>query len=145
MQLFNDDCLKVLPTIPDKSIDLILTDPPYGTTQCKWDSIIPFELMWNQLKRVVKDNGCIALFGSEPFSSYLRTSNIDNFKYDWVWQKSKSTNYLNSKKQPLKNNEIISIFYKKNVLTIHKWTFGKPYDKGYALRNTDVYKNKKQH
>jgi DNA modification methylase len=97
MQLFNDDCLKVLPTIPDKSIDLILTDPPYGTTQCKWDSIIPFELMWKELKRVVKDNGCIALFGSEPFSSYLRISNIDNFKYDWIWQKSKSTNYLNSK------------------------------------------------
>ncbi len=72
MQLFNDDCLKVLPTIPDKSIDLILTDPPYGTTACKWDSVIPFGPMWNQLKRVIKDNVAIALFGSEPFSSALR-------------------------------------------------------------------------
>ena len=143
MQLFNDDCLKVLPTIPDKSIDLILTDPPYGTTQCKWDSIIPFELMWNQLKRVVKDNGCIALFGSEPFSSYLRTSNIDNFKYDWVWQKSKSTNYLNSKKQPLRNNEIISIFYKKQCSYFPQMEKGEPYDKGCALRNTDVYNKQK--
>jgi len=143
MQLFNDDCLKVLPTIPDKSIDLILTDPPYGTTQCKWDSIIPFEPMWNQLKRVIKDNGAIALFGTEPFSSYLRTSNIDNFKYDWVWQKSKSTNYLNSKKQPLRNNEIISIFYKKQCSYFPQMEKGEPYDKGYALRNTDVYNKQK--
>ena len=71
MKLINDDCLKVLPTIPDQSVDLILTDPPYGTTACKWDSVIPFEPMWNQLKRVIKNNGCIALFGSEPFSKYI--------------------------------------------------------------------------
>jgi DNA modification methylase len=77
MKLFNDDCLKVLPTIPDKSIDLILTDPPYGTTACKWDSVIPFEPMWKELKRVAKDNSAITLFGSEPFSSHLRLSNLD--------------------------------------------------------------------
>ena len=116
MQLFNDNCLKVLPTIPDKSIDLILTDPPYGTTQCKWDSIIPFEPMWKELKRIIKDDGCIALFGSEPFSSALRISNIKNFKYDWYWQKDKCTNHLNCKKQPMRNTEIISIFYKKQCL-----------------------------
>ena len=112
MQLFNDDCLKVLPTIPDKSIDLILTDPPYGTTACKWDSVIPFEPMWNQLKRVIKDNGCIALFGSEPFSSNLRMSNIKYFKYDWIWHKTTAGNIALSNKQPLKYHEIISIFYK---------------------------------
>jgi DNA modification methylase len=78
IQLFNDDCLKVLPTIPDKSIDLILTDPPYGTTGCKWDSSIPFEPMWKELHRIIKDNGCIAIFGNEPFSSLLRVSNINN-------------------------------------------------------------------
>ena len=113
MQLFNNDCLKVLPTIPDKSIDLILTDPPYGTTQCKWDNIIPFEPMWNELKRIIKDNGCIALFGSEPFSSCLRTSNIKWFKYDWVWQKGQGTDFQLCKYKPLKNYELISIFGKK--------------------------------
>ena len=110
MKLINDDCLKVLPTLPDKSVDLILTDPPYGTTQCKWDSVIPFEPMWKELKRIIKDNGCIALFGSEPFSSYLRTSNIEWFKYDWIWEKQRGSNFLNYKYQPSKNYEIISIF-----------------------------------
>jgi DNA modification methylase len=110
VQLFNDDCLKVLPTIPDKSIDLILTDPPYGTTGCKWDSSIPFEPMWKELHRIIKDNGCIAIFGSEPFSSLLRVSNINNFKYDWIWKKSNVMGFLNAKKRPLKETEIISIF-----------------------------------
>ena len=113
INLINDDCLKVLPTMPDKSIDFILTDPPYGTTQCKWDSIIPFEPMWKELKRIIKDNGCIALFGSEPFSSHLRLSNLDWFKYDWVWNKKRISNPLLAKKQPLRNIELISIFYKK--------------------------------
>jgi len=112
MQLFNDDCLKVLPTIPDKSIDLILTDPPYGTTACKWDSVIPFEPMWNQLKRVIKDNGAIALFGSEPFSSSLRMSNIKQFKYDWIWNKKLAGNGILAKHQPFKIHEIVSIFSK---------------------------------
>ena len=100
--------------IETKSINLILTDPPYGTTDCKWDSIIPFEPMWKELKRIIKDNGCIALFGSEPFSSYLRTSNIKWFKYDWYQKKSRFSNQLQAKKQPLRIIELISIFYKKN-------------------------------
>jgi len=115
-KLIHGDCLIELPKIFDKKIDLILTDPPYGTTQCKWDSIIPFDPMWEQLKRVIKDNGCIALFGSEPFSSSLRMSNIQNFKYDWVWEKSHSRGFLNAWKQPLRKYEIISIFYKKQCL-----------------------------
>jgi DNA modification methylase len=102
MQLFNDDCLKVLPTIPDNSIDLILTDPPYGTTACKWDSVIPFEPMWKELKRITKENSAIALFGTEPFSSHLRLSNLDWFKYDWVWQKNKPTGNFLAKMQPMK-------------------------------------------
>ena len=113
MQLFNDDCLKVLPTIPDKSIDLILTDPPYGTTACKWDFVIPFEPMWKELKRIIKDNSAIALFGSEPFSSALRMSNIKDFKYDWIWEKSHTTGFLNAWKQPLRKFELIHIFYNK--------------------------------
>jgi site-specific DNA-methyltransferase (adenine-specific) len=115
INLINDDCLKVLPTISDKSIDLILTDPPYGTTQCKWDNVIPFELMWKELKRIIKDNGCIALFGTEPFSSNLRLSNLSWFKYDWFWQKSHPTGFLNAYRQPLRTIELISIFYNKQV------------------------------
>ena len=107
------DCLDILPTLPDQSIDHILTDIPYGTTACKWDSIIPFEPMWKELKRIIKDNGCIALFGTEPFSSYLRISNIEWFKYDWVWNKKRISNPLLAKKQPLRNIELISVFYNK--------------------------------
>ena len=80
MQLIHGDCLKELKNIPDNTIDMVLTDPPYGTTACKWDIIIPFEDMWSELKRVIKPGGCIALFGSEPFSSFLRTSNLKDYK-----------------------------------------------------------------
>ena len=110
MKLINDDCLKVLPTLLDKSVDLILTDPPYGTSACKWDSILPFEPMWIELQRIIKENKPIILFGSEPFSSYLRTSNIEWFKYDWIWEKQRGSNFLNYKYQPSKNYEIISVF-----------------------------------
>tara|TARA_R110000796_G_scaffold118759_1_gene232538 strand:+ start:233 stop:982 length:750 start_codon:yes stop_codon:yes gene_type:complete len=107
------DCLEVMKTIEIGSIDAIITDPPYGTTACKWDSVIDFELMWQQLNRIIKPNGAIVLFGSEPFSSALRMSNIKNYKYDWVWHKNLKTGFLNAKKMPLLNNEIISVFYKK--------------------------------
>ena len=113
MKLINDDCLKVLPTLSDKSVDLILTDTPYGTTACKWDSIIPFKPMWKELKRIIKDNGCIALFGTEPFSSHLRLSNLGWFKYDWIWNKLYGTNFYEANKRPLNYYEIISIFYNK--------------------------------
>ena len=112
MKLYNADCLSILPSLADDSVDLILTDPPYGTTQCKWDSIIPFEPMWKELKRIIKDNGCIALFGSEPFSSALRMSNIKQFRYDWIWLKSIKTGFQLANKRPLKQHEIISIFSK---------------------------------
>ena len=110
MKLINDDCLKVLPTLEESSVDLILTDPPYGTSACKWDSVIPFDKMWVQLQRLIKENKPIILFGSEPFSSYLRTSNIKWFKYDWIWEKQRGSNFLNYKYQPSKNYEIISVF-----------------------------------
>ena len=116
MKLYNGDCLEIMQSIPDKSIDAIITDPPYGTTACKWDSVIPFEPLWKQLNRIIKPNGAIVLFGSEPFSSALRMSNIKNYKYDWVWVKEQGTGFLNSKKQPLKNNEQISVFYKKQSI-----------------------------
>jgi len=107
------DCLEVMKTIEDNSIDAIITDPPYGTTQCKWDSIIDFGLMWEQLNRIIKPNGAIVLFGSEPFSSALRMSNIKNFKYDWVWEKNIAGNFSTANKQPMKYHELLSVFYKK--------------------------------
>ena len=113
MDLRKGDCLEIMKTIPSKSIDAIITDPPYGTTACKWDSVINFDLMWEQLNRIIKPNGAIVLFGSEPFSSALRMSNIKNYKYDWVWRKNLKTGFLNAKKMPLLNNENISVFYKK--------------------------------
>ena len=113
MKLYNGDCLEIMKLIPDKSIDAIITDPPYGTTACKWDSIIPFEPMWKQLNRIIKDNGAIVLFGSEPFSSYLRVSNIKNYRYDWVWDKKRTTGFGNCNRQPLRQYELIHIFYKK--------------------------------
>lgn len=107
------DCLERMKEIESGSVDMILTDPPYGTTACKWDSIIDLDLMWEQLKRIIKPNGAIALFGAEPFSSAVRMSNIKQYKYDWVWEKSKPTGHLNAKKQPLRQVELISVFYKK--------------------------------
>jgi DNA modification methylase len=108
------DCLEVMKTIKDNSIDAIITDPPYGTTACKWDSVIDFNLMWEQLNRIIKTNGAIVLFGSEPFSSALRMSNIKSFKYDWIWEKNSGGNPFITKYQPSKEHEIISVFYKKH-------------------------------
>ena len=113
MKLINDDCLKVLPTLAYKSVDLILTDLPYGTTACNWDSVIPFEPMWKELKRIIKDNGCIALFGTEPFSSLLRVSNLKNYRYDWIWDKRFGANFGTAKIQPMKRHEIVSVFADK--------------------------------
>lgn len=98
--------------IADGSIDMILCDLPYGTTSCKWDVIIPFEPLWAQYNRIIKNDGAIVLFGSEPFSSFLRCSNIKNFRYDWIWEKQKAANFMLAKHQPLRYHEIISVFSK---------------------------------
>jgi site-specific DNA-methyltransferase (adenine-specific) len=116
-KLLHGDCLELMKQIPDGSIDAIITDPPYGTTACKWDSVIPFDLMWEQLNRIIKPNGAIVLFGSEPFSSALRMSNIKNYKYDWIWDKVISSGFLNAKLMPLKKHEIISVFINKGKTT----------------------------
>ena len=125
--LLHGDCLELMKHLPDKSVDFILTDPPYGTTACKWDSVIPFEPMWTELNRVIKDNGAIALFGSEPFSSALRMSNIKMFKYDWIWEKTLGTGNMNANKMPIKKHEIISIFYKKLPIYNPQFSKGTPY------------------
>lgn len=109
-KLYKGDCLEVMKSIPDGSIDAIITDPPYGTTACKWDSVIPFEPMWEQLNRIIKPNGAIVLFGSEPFSSALRMSNIKNYKYDWIWDKKIPSGMSYARFQPMRRNEQISVF-----------------------------------
>ena len=120
MDLRKGDCLEIMKGIPDGSIDAIITDPPYGTTACKWDSVIDFDLMWEQLNRIIKPNGAIVLFGSEPFSSALRMSNIKNYKYDWVWEKSMPTGMATSSFMPMKYHEIISVFVNKGKPTFNK-------------------------
>jgi len=110
IELIHGDCLEEMKNIPDDSIDAIITDPPYGTTACKWDSVIDLELMWEQLKRIIKSNGAIVLFGSEPFSSYLRMSNIKQYKYDWVWKKDTKSNFPQASFQPLNNLEDVIVF-----------------------------------
>lgn len=101
--------------IPDGSVDMILTDPPYGTTACKWDNVIPFEPMWEQIWRVLKPNGACLLFGSEPFSSALRMSQIKRFRYDWVWDKVLPTGFAIAKIRPMKQHETVSVFAKKTI------------------------------
>lgn len=110
LKLIHGDCLEKMKDIPDGSVDMVLCDPPYGTTACKWDVVIPFEQMWMQLKRVIKPNGAICLFGSEPFSSNLRLSNLKMFKYDWIWDKKIPSGMCNANIMPMKQHEIVSVF-----------------------------------
>jgi site-specific DNA-methyltransferase (adenine-specific) len=110
IKLMLGDCLERMKEIPDGSIDMILADPPYGTTACRWDTIIPLEPMWEQLKRIAKKNAAIVLFGMEPFSSRMRLSNWENFKYDWIWCKTKSLGFTNAKNKPLNKHETVSVF-----------------------------------
>ena len=126
VRLYKGDCLELMKTIPSGSVDAIIADPPYGTIACKWDSIIPFGLMWEQLNRIIKPNGAIVLFGSEPFSSALRMSNIKNYKLDLKWVKSRPTGHLNAKRMALKNIEDVIIFYRKQPTYNPQFTKGKP-------------------
>ena len=112
-KIYNEDCLEGMKRIPDGSVDMILCDLPYGTTACKWDEIIPFEPLWEQYERVIKDNGAIVLTSDEPFTSQLINSNIEKFRYKWIWKKSYSTGFMNANKMPLKNVEDVLVFYKK--------------------------------
>ena len=115
-KIIQGDCLDVMKDIPDKSIDMILCDLPYGTTACKWDTIIPFEPLWEQYKRIIKDNGAIVLFAGQPFTSFLIMSNITDYRYNWIWNKKKAANFLFANKQPLKKTEDICVFYLKQPI-----------------------------
>lgn len=139
--IYNEDCLVGLGNIPDGAIDMVLCDLPYGTTQCSWDTVLPLDALWRHYKRIVKPNGAIVLTGAEPFSSLLRLSNLDMFKYDWVWHKIKGTGFLNAKKQPLRNHECISVFYKKQPVYNPQKTAGNVLKKSTrkAHLQTEVY------
>lgn len=113
-KIYLGECLELMPKhVEDKSIDMIFCDLPYGTTKCKWDIIIPFDELWSEYERVIKDNGVILLFGNEPFSSALRTRNLKLYRYDWIWEKTKATGFQNSKIQPMRKYENLSVFYKR--------------------------------
>lgn len=111
-KLYNGDCFDIMPSIPDKSVDAIICDLPYGTTACKWDTILPFDKLWSEYNRIIKDNGAIVLFGSQPFTSALVMSNPKMFRYEWVWCKNQPSGQMNAKKMPLKSHEVVSVFYK---------------------------------
>jgi site-specific DNA-methyltransferase (adenine-specific) len=110
IDLQHGDCLELMKDIPDKSIDMILCDLPYGTTACKWDTVIPFNDLWAAYKRIIKGNGAIVLFGAEPFSSYLRTSNMEWYKYDWIWIKNNAAGFVNAKLKPMNKHEVVCVF-----------------------------------
>lgn len=110
MTLYEGDCLEIMPTLPDKSIDMILCDLPYGTTACKWDTVIPFEPLWKEYKRLTKDNGAIVLTASQPFTTNLIASNMDDFKYCSVWKKTRGSGFINAKNKPISIHEDIVIF-----------------------------------
>lgn len=128
-ELHNGDCLDVLPTLADGSVDLILCDLPYGTTQNKWDSVIPLDALWEQYWRVAKPNAAVVLTATQPFSSALVTSDMRRFKYEWIWSKSRVTGVLNAKKQPLRSHEVVLVFYRgqptynpQGIVDCHKRT-----------------------
>ena len=129
-QVFNEDCLEGMKRIPDKSIDMILCDLPYGTTACKWDTIIPTEDLWTQYERIIKDNGAIVLTASQPFTTALAYSNLKLLRYSLVWEKEQGVNFLLAKKQPLKVHEDILVFYKKQPGYNPQMTKGAPYVSG---------------
>lgn len=126
-ELCQGDCLEVMKDIPDKSIDMILCDLPYGTTQNKWDTIIPLDKLWEQYERVIKDNGAIALFAQAPFDKVLGVSNLKLLKYEWIWEKNRGTGHLNAKKMPMKAHENIMVFYKKLPTYNPQMREGDPY------------------
>ena len=128
--VFEGDCLEIMKQLPEKSIDMVLCDLPYGTTQNKWDSVIPLGGLWQQYRRIVKDDGAIVLTSQGMFTAELMVSNPKMFRYKWIWEKSKSTNFLNAKKQPLRKHEDVCVFYRRQPVYHPQMIDGLPYDKG---------------
>lgn len=137
------DCLELMKDIPDGSVDCVICDLSYGTTACKWDVVIPFEPLWKEYRRIIKENGAIVLFGAEPFSSNLRLSNLDWYKYDYTWVKTKASGFQNAKKQPMRKHENIMVFYQKQPTfnQQHLKELDKPIESGRKrLRNDEQHR-----
>lgn len=137
INLMLGDCLERMKEIPDGSVDMVLTDPPYGTTACKWDSIIPLEPMWARLKRIIKPNGAIVMTAQTPFDKVLGVSNLSMLKYEWVWEKNAATGHLNAKKAPMKAHENILVFYRSQPTYNPQKTTGHKPVNSYTKRNGD--------
>ena len=138
-EIYNGDCLDVMKEIPDKSVDMILCDLPYGTTRNSWDKMIDLEKLWEQYERIIKDNGAIVLFAQTPFDKVLGASNLKLLRYEWIWDKKLGTGHLNAKKMPLKRHENILVFYKKLPTYNPQMTKGDPYDKGIVQEKSSNY------
>ena len=137
-KIYNEDCLEGMKRIPDKSVDMILCDLPYGITACKWDTVIPFESLWEQYKRIIKDGGAIVLTAREPFTSLLVTSNIKWYKHKWVWNKKQSGSFQNAKYMPLQIEEDIIVFAKGKVNYYPQMRKGKMRKRGGAKEKSRV-------
>jgi DNA modification methylase len=135
-ELYHGDCLEIMPTLAAGSVDAVITDPPYGTTACKWDSVIPFEPMWAGIKHVIKKRAAVVLFGSQPFTSALVMSNVDWFKYEWIWDKKKVTRFLDSSWRPLSHIEQVCVFMEKIGTYNPQMKSGKPHKRGFSDRKT---------
>jgi site-specific DNA-methyltransferase (adenine-specific) len=121
------DCLDILPTLESNSVDLVLVDLPYGTTACKWDSIIPLDKLWEQYNRVCKNDGAMVFTAAQPFTTILASSNLENFRYEWIWEKPQGTNPMNAKVMPLKSHENILVFYRKKPVYNPQMWYSTPY------------------
>lgn len=143
--LLHGNCLDIMKNIEDKSIDLILCDLPYGVTHNKWDVVIPFNELWSQYNRIIKDNGAIILFGSQPFTTMLISSNMKDFRYCLVWEKNKFSDFLNAKRKPMKTNEDICIFYKKQPTYNIQYWYSSPYERWNTQKAVDKQSNYGKH
>lgn len=139
--IYNEDCLEGMKRIPDKFVDMVCCDLPYGMTNNKWDIVIPMEKLWEEYKRILKDNGVVVLFGNQPFTSYLVMSNLEWFKYSLVWEKNKFSDFMNAKRKPLKIHEDILIFYKNTPTYNPQFTEGEPYVRWNTQESVDRQTN----
>ena len=139
IELHLGDCLEILPALESESVDAIITDPPYGSTACRWDVVIPLKLMWRELKRIVGPNNAIVLFSSQPFTSVLVTSNIKQFRCEWIWHKSVGGGFLNANRYPLKRHENILVFGKKMPIYNPQFTDGEPYERTRAAAGETTF------
>ena len=145
VQLWNGDCLVEMKQIKSGSVDMILCDLPYGVTKNAWDIVIPFDKLWEQYDRIIKDNGAVVLFGSQPFTSLMITSNLKHFRYCLVWEKNKFSDFLNAKRKPMKTNEDIAIFYKKQPTYNPQYWYSTPYTRWNTQAAVDKQTNYGSH